>query len=101
VAGLDLNMFLSTFEQQLRGASSCVNDGALFHEKITKIETILLSASPELVEQFSKSSASPEQIIKIKQIIDLLEAIELQSNSKLMWFDDLSKHLKQTLANDV
>ena len=97
----NLDSFLTTFEASLEGALACVEDGALFYEKIKLLEQKLLDASPELVTQIEHQSLDDEQIERIKIIVLLIKKIELKSNAKLNWFTDLDKHLKRTLANEL
>ena len=62
---------------------------------------MLLEYSPDLVAQLENQSLTSNQIKKIKDIINLIKDLELKSNAKLNWFQDLDKHLKQTLANEI
>ena len=62
---------------------------------------MLLEYSPDLVAQLENQSLTSNQIKKIKDIINLIKDLELKSNAKLNWFQDLDRHLKQTLANEI
>ena len=97
----NLDSFLTTFEASLESALACVEDGALFYEKIKLLEQKLLDASPELVTQIEHQSLDDESIEKIKIIVLKIKKIELKANAKLNWFTDLDKHLKRTLANEL
>ena len=97
----NLDVFLDTFKALLEGALLCLNDGKLFNEKIREVEQTLLDASPELVTQLGQNSIESDQVKKINFIISLIQELELKSNAKLNWFQDLDKHLKRTLANDI
>ena len=96
-----IDVFLNTFRLLLEGALTCLNNGKVFNQKINKIEQCLLNASPSLVTQLAQKSIDIEQAEKIRTIIALIEELELKSNAKLDWFQDLDKHLKRTLANDI
>lgn len=96
-----IDVFLNTFRLLLEGALTCLNNGKVFNRKINKIEQCLLNASPDLVSQLAQKSIDIEQAEKIRTIIALIEELELRSNAKLDWFQDLDKHLKRTLANDI
>ena len=97
----NLDIFLETFKALLEGALLCVNDSNLFNEKIYEVEQALLDASPDLVFQLGQHSIESEQAEKINLIISLIQELELKSNAKLNWFQDLDKHLKRTLANEL
>ena len=97
----NLDVFLDTFKPLLEGALSCLNDGKIFNKKIHEVEQALLDASPELVSQLGQHSIESDQVKKINFIISLIQELELKSNAKLNWFQDLDKHLKRTLANDI
>ena len=96
-----IDIFLDTFRSLLEGALSCLNEGKIFNKKINEIEQCLIDASPGLVSQLGQRSINIEQAKKIKTIIALIKELELKSNAKLEWFQDLDKHLKRTLANDI
>ena len=96
-----IDVFLNTFRLLLEGALTCLNNGKVFNQKINEIEQCLLNASPNLVSQLAQKSIDIEQAEKIRTIIALIEELELKSNAKLDWFQDLDKHLKRTLANDI
>ena len=96
-----IDVFLNTFRLLLEGALLCLNDGKVFNEKINEIEQCLLDASPSLVSQLGRQSFNFEEAEKIRTIIVLIKELELKSNAKLNWFQDLDKHLKRTLANDI
>ena len=96
-----IDVFLNTFRLLLEGALACLNNGKAFNQKINEIEQCLLNASPNLVSQLALQSIDIEQAEQIRTIIALLEELELKSNAKLDWFQDLDKHLKRTLANDI
>tara|TARA_B100001093_G_scaffold396244_1_gene383293 strand:+ start:585 stop:890 length:306 start_codon:yes stop_codon:yes gene_type:complete len=97
----NLDVFLDTFKALLEGALSCLNDSKLFNEKIHAVEQSLLDASPELISQLGQHPIENEQAEKINTIISLIQELELKTNAKLNWFQDLDKHLKRTLANDI
>jgi hypothetical protein len=97
----NLDVFLDTFKSLLEGALVCPNDGKIFNEKIYEVEQVLLDASPDLVSQLGHHPIESEQAEKINLIISLIRELELKSNAKLDWFQDLDKHLKRTLANDL
>ena len=97
----NLDVFLDTFGAELESASLCLENGKLFHDKIKLLEKMLLEYSPDLVAQLENQSLTSNQIKKIKEIINLIKDLELKSNAKLNWFQDLDKHLKQTLANEI
>ena len=101
MAEQNLDLFLSTFRLLLEGALVRLNDGKVFYEKINEIEQCLLDASPSLISQLGQQPIDMEQTEKIEAIIALIEELELKSNAKLNWFEDLDKHLKRTLANDI
>ena len=96
-----IDVFFNAFRLLLEGALVHLNDGKTFNEKINEVEKCLLDASPNLVSQLSRQSIDIEQAEKIRVIIALIEELELKSNAKLDWFQDLDKHLKRTLANDI
>ena len=97
----NLDVFLDTFGAELGSVSLCLENGKLFHDKIKLLEKMLLEYSPDLVAQLENQSLTSNQIKKIKDIINLIKDLELKSNAKLNWFQDLDKHLKQTLANEI
>ena len=97
----DLDGFLDTFELDLESALSCLQDGKLFYEKIQSLEQNLLDASPRFIAQLKKKPIDTSQTKKINNIIKLIEILELKSNAKLNWFQDLDRHLKQTLGNEI
>ena len=97
----NLDGFLDTFEADLESALSCLQDGTLFYKKIQSLEQNLLDASPRFIAQLKKKPIDASQAKKIKEIIKLIEILELKSNAKLNWFQDLDKHLKRTLANEI
>ena len=96
-----IDIFLNTFRLLLEGALACLNNGRAFNQKINEIEQCLLNASPSLVSQLARQSIDIEQAEKVRTIIALIEELELKSNAKLDWFQDLDRHLKRTLANDI
>ena len=96
-----IDVFLDTFRLLLEGALLCLNDGKVFNEKINEIEQCLLDASPSLVSQLGRQSFNFEEVEKMRTINVLINELELKSNAKLNWFQDLDKHLKRTLANDI
>ena len=98
---LNLDDILDTFEADLGGALSCLNDEQLFFAKIKFLEHSLLDASPKLMSELEHGTIDTIHIEKIKRIIKLIEKLELQSNAKLIWFQDLDKHLRRSLANEV
>lgn len=97
----NLDVVLDTFERDLESALSCLKDGQMFYEKVKLLEKSLLDASPKLVSYLEDGSIDTVQIEKIKNIIKLIETLELKSNAKLNWFQDLDKHLKRSLAKEV
>ena len=97
----NLDVVLDTFERDLESALSCLKDGQMFYEKVKLLEKSLLDASPKLVSYLEDGSIDTIQIEKIKNIIKLIETLELKSNAKLNWFQDLDKHLKRSLAKEV
>ena len=97
----NLDGFLDTFEADLESALSCLQDGKLFYNKIQSLEQNLLDASPRFIAQLKKKPIDASQAKKIKEIIKLIEILELKSNAKLNWFQDLDKHLKRTLAKEI
>ena len=97
----NLDVFLDTFGAELGSVSLCLENGKLFHDKIKLLEKMLLEYSPDLVAQLENQSLTSNQIKKIKDIINLIKDLELKSNAKLNWFQDLDRHLKQTLANEI
>ncbi len=97
----NLDVFLDTFELNLESALSCLNNGPLFYEKIKLLEQSLIESSPKLINQLEQESIDTPQVEKIKNIIKLIETLELQSNAKLNWFQDLDLHLKRSLAKEV
>ena len=101
MSSASLDQFLDTFETSLEGVLSCLNDGRTLHQKITEIELNLLNSSPDLISQIKKYPLTPDQGEKIKKIISLINELQIGSNAKLNWFQDLDKHLKRTLANDI
>ena len=46
-------------------------------------------------------SLDKSQVEKIKGILRLLKTLELKTNAKLNWFQDLDQHLKQSLAKEI
>ena len=96
-----IDVFLNTFGLLLEGALTCLNNGKVFNQKINEIEQCLLDASPSLVSQLARQSIDIEQAEKIRTIIALIKELELKSNAKLEWFQDLDKHLKRTLAGEI
>ena len=101
MADHNLDVFLNTFRLLLEGALSFLNDGKVFNQKIDEIEQCLIDASPNLISQLGQQAIDLEQAKKIKAIIVLIEELEFKSKAKLNWFEDLDKHLKRTLANDI
>ena len=97
----NLDVFLDSFKAHLEGALLCLNDGNLFNEKIHAVEQSLLDASPDLISRLGQHSIENEQIEKINSILRLIQELEKKSNAELNWFQDLNKHLKRTLANDI
>ena len=97
----NLDSFLDTFKFDLESALSCLEDGKLFYEKIQSLEQNLFDASPRFIAQLKKNPIDTSQAKKIKNIINLIEILELKSNAKLNWFQDLDRHLKQTLGNEI
>ena len=97
----NLDGFLDTFELDLESALSCLKDGKLFYKKIQLLEQNLLEASPSFIAQLEKKPIDTSQAKKIQNIINLIEILELKSNAKLNWFQDLDRHLKQTLENEL
>ena len=97
----NLDVVLDTFERDLESALLCLKDGQMFYEKVKLLEKTLLDASPKLVSYLEDRSIDTVQIEKIKNIIKLIETLELKSNAKLNWFQDLDKHLKRSLAKEV
>ena len=97
----NLDSFLDVFKLLLEDVLLCLNDGELFNKKIYAVEQSLLDASPKLIDQLGQHSIKVEQIEKINAVIGIIEELELKSNAKLNWFQDLDKHLKRTLSNDI
>jgi hypothetical protein len=101
MSSTNLDEFLVTLETSLEGAFSCLNDGRALYQKIAEIELNLLNSSPDLISQIKNYPLTPDQGEKIKKIISLISELQIGSNAKLNWFQDLEKHLKRTLANDI
>ena len=96
-----LDVFFDTFESNLESALSCLENENLFNEKINVLEQILLDASPKLIGDLKMESLDNSQIEKIRGILRLLKTLELKTNAKLNWFQDLDQHLKQSLAKEI
>ena len=62
------------------------------------LEKNLLDASPNLIAEIQIESLDNSQVEKIRGILKLLKTLELKTNAKLNWFQDLDQHLKQSLA---
>ncbi len=97
----NLNVVLDTFEMELESALSCLQEGQLFYQRIKSVEQSLIDASPKLLSQLEHGTIDTAQIEKIKSILKLIETLELQSNAKLNWFQDLDKYLRRSLAKEV
>ena len=96
-----LDVFFDTFESNLESALSCLENENLFNEKIKVLEKNLLDASPNLIAEIQIESLDNSQVEKIRGILKLLKTLELKTNAKLNWFQDLDQHLKQSLAKEI
>ena len=97
----NLDVFFDTFELNLESALSCLENESLFNEKIKVLEKDLLDASPNLIAEIQIESLDNSQVEKIRGILKLLKTLELKTNAKLNWFQDLDQHLKQSLAKEI
>ena len=97
----NLDVFFDTFESNLESALLCLENENLFNEKIKVLEQNLLDASPELIAEIKMESLDKSQVEKIRGILRLLKTLELKTNAKLNWFQDLDQHLKQSLAKEI
>ena len=97
----NLDVFFDTFESNLESALLCLENENLFNEKIKVLEKNLLDASPNLIEEIQIESLDNFQIEKIRGILKLLKTLELKTNARLNWFQDLDQHLKQSLAKET
>ncbi len=80
---------------------SCLENENLFNEKIKVLEKNLLDASPKLITEIKMESLDNSQVERIRGILRLLKTLELKTNAKLNWFQDLDQHLKQSLAKEI
>ena len=97
----NLDVFFDTFESNLESALLCLENENLFNEKIKVLEKNLLDASPELIAEIKMESLDNSQVERIRGILRLLKTLELKTNAKLNWFQDLDQHLKQSLAKEI
>ena len=97
----NLDVFFDTFESNLESALLCLENENLFNEKIKVLEKNLLDASPNLIAEIQIESLDDSQVEKIRGILRLLKTLELKTNAKLNWFQDLDQHLKQSLAKEI
>ena len=97
----NLDVFFDTFESNLESALLCLENENLFNEKIKVLEKNLLDASPELIAEIKMDSLDNSQVKRIRGILRLLKTLELKTNAKLNWFQDLDQHLKQSLAKET
>ena len=97
----NLDVFFDTFEANLESALSCLENENLFNQKIKVLEKNLLDASPNLIEEIQIESLDNFQIEKIRGILKLLKTLELKTNARLNWFQDLDQHLRQSLAKET
>ena len=97
----NLDVFFDTFESNLESALLCLENENLFNEKIKELEKNLLDASPNLIAEIQIESLDDSQVEKIRGILRLLKTLELKTNAKLNWFQDLDQHLKQSLAKEI
>ena len=97
----NLDVFFDTFESNLESALLCLENENLFNDKIKILEKILLDASPELIAEIQTEALDNSQVEKIRGILRLLKTLELKTNAKLNWFQDLDQHLKQSLAKEI
>ena len=96
-----LDVFFDTFESNLESALLCLENENLFNDKIKILEKILLDASPELIAEIQTEALDNSQVEKIRGILRLLKTLELKTNAKLNWFQDLDQHLKQSLEKEI
>ena len=101
MSGNNLDVFFDTFESNLESALLCLENENLFNDKIKILEKILLDASPELIAEIQTEALDNSQVEKIRGILRLLKTLELKTNAKLNWFQDLDQHLKQSLAKEI
>ena len=89
--------FFDTVERSLDSALSCLDDTAKLRAMLQEIEKQIQETWPEILASEDGGKISADDQVQLSAIVDKINQLEAKTRARLIWSDDLEKHIRKSL----
>lgn len=93
--------FFDTVERSLDSALARLDDAANLRTMLADIEKQVQDVWPEIESSEEGGSFSADDKVQLSKILDKINLLEAKTRARLVWSDDLEKHIRKSLDKSI
>ena len=93
----DTQTFFDTVERSLDSALSCLDDTSKLRTMLQEVEKQIQETWPEILASEDGGKISVYDQVQLSAILDKINQLEAKTRARLIWSDDLEKHIRKSL----
>ncbi|MDB2389669.1 hypothetical protein N9X12_00375 [Alphaproteobacteria bacterium] len=93
--------FFDTVERTLDSALARLDDAANLRDMLAEVEKQVHEIWPEIEASEQGGTVSADDQLQLSAILEKINLLETKTRARLVWSDDLGKHIRKSLDKSI